>query len=241
MTNNLLKEKRFGMEKENSEKNYLLRKAELSGKYGIDFDKLEKEQIKLAKELVIKNRIDFSLSDRFGGIDNTFINNKILSCIIVCDKNFEIIDRAYVFERVTFPYLPGFRSYRELPAMIKAFEKLNEKPDVIFIAGQGIIHPKLGMASHFGLSTGTAAIGVSNSYSNCEIKNNDILKKDKKVGKILLSKEGSNPMYISPGNNIDVKSAYELSQKLINLPHKYPEPLHLASKYAREVRKELAI
>ena len=200
-----------------------------------------KQQLKLAKELIIKDKIDFELADKFGAIDNTFINNKILSCIIVCDKTFEIIDRAYVFEKVTFPYLPGFRSYRELPAMLRAFEKLNEKPDVIFISGQGIIHPQLGLASHFGLSTGIPTIGISNSFSKCEIQGEDIIKKDKKIGKVFVSKQESNPMYISPGNNITVKSAYELSKKMINLPHKHPEPLHLASKYAREVRKELAM
>lgn len=230
-------------EQENSkdEIGYLQRKQELSKKYNIDFDKLEKEQLKLAKELIIKDKIDFSLADKFGAIDNAFINNKILSCIIVCDKNFEIIDRAYVFEKVAFPYLPGFRSYRELPAMIKAFENLNEKPDVVFISGQGIIHPKLGLASHFGLVTNIPTIGISNSHSQCTIKDEDILKNNKKAGNVLKSKEGSNPMYVSPGHNISVKSAFELSKKLINLPHKRPEPMHLASKYAREVRKELII
>ena len=125
--------------------------------------------------------------------------------------------------------------------MLKAFEKLNEKPDVIFISGQGIIHPRLGLASHFSLSTGIPTIGVSNSFSDCEIKGEDILKKEKKIGKILTSKEGSNPMYISPGNLISVNTAYEISKKMINLPHKRPEPLHLASKYTREVKKELSI
>ena len=38
------------------------RKEELSKRYGIDFDKLEKEQIKLAKDLTIKDKIDFSMN-----------------------------------------------------------------------------------------------------------------------------------------------------------------------------------
>src|SRR3989344_8337174 len=97
---------------------------ELIKKYGIDLESLKKEQLKISKELEIKDKIDFSLSDKFGAIDNTFINNKLLSCIIVCNKEYEIIDRAYVFERVKFPYIPGFRNYRELVPMINAFEKL---------------------------------------------------------------------------------------------------------------------
>ena len=57
--------------------------------------KLEKEQVKLAKELEIKDKIDFSLADKFGAISTTFLQNKLLCCIIICNKDYEIIDRAY--------------------------------------------------------------------------------------------------------------------------------------------------
>ncbi len=224
------------MEKNKEE---ISRKEMLIKKYNLDFDKLEKEQLKIAKELQIKDKIDFKLADRFGAIDNIFINNKLLSCFIVCDKDYEIIDRAYSFERVKFPYLPGFRNYRELPVMLEVFEKISEKPDVIFVPAQGIIHPRLGLASHFSLATGIPAIGVSNSIVDCEVQKDDILKQGKKVGKVLLVKPGSKPMYISPGDEISIDSSYELAKKSIILPHKRPEPLHLVSKYSREVKKEL--
>jgi len=225
-------------------KNLEFRRQELSKKYGIDFDKLEKEQTNLFKELIIKDKIDFSLAERFGAVDVIFIKNKILCCFVVCDKNFEIIDRSYILEKVKFPYFPGFRSYRELPSMITAFEKLNEKPDVVFIDGQGIIHPRLGLASHFGLSTVVPTIGVSNSLIDCKAENEDgadILKNGKKAGNVLIVKKGSNPLFISPGNNISIKASYNISKNLIRLPHKKPEPMHLASKYAKSVKKELMI
>ena len=214
------------------------RREEIIKKYNLDLEKLKEEQTKLAKGLVIKDKIDFSLADRFGAIDNTFIGNKMLSCIIVCNKEFEIIDRAYIIEKVKFPYIPGFRNYRELVPMINAFEKLNEKPDVVFIQAQGISHQRLGLASHFGLATGVPSIGVSDSLVDCEVKGEEIYRGNKKVGKVLLSREGSNPMYVSPGDNISIESSLELCKKMIKLPHKRPEPLHLAARYAREVRKE---
>jgi deoxyribonuclease V len=226
------------MEEDNREKEKK-RREELIKKYEIDIEKLKQEQTKLSKGLEIKDKIDFNLADRFGAIENTFIKNKLLSCIIVCNKDFEIIDRAYVLEKIRFPYIPGFRNYRELVPMINAFEKLTEKPDVVFISAQGITHQRLGLASHFGLSTGIPTIGVSDSIVDCITKGEDILRNNKKIGKVLISKEGSNPMYLSPGNHISVESSYNLSKKLIKLPHKKPEPLHLASKYAREVKKEI--
>jgi len=212
---------------------------ELIEKYGIDIEKLEKEQIKLAKQLEIKDAIDFSLADRFGAIDISFVENKILASIIVCDKNCEVIDRAYILDKVRFPYLAGFRAYRELPVMVDALNKLSEKPDVIFISAQGITHPRLGLASHFSLSTGVPTIGIANSVVDCEIKGEDILKKEKKVGKLFLSKPESRPMYVSPGNQISIDSALELCKQFINLPHKLPEPMNLAGKYGRGVKKEL--
>lgn len=218
------------------------RKKELAAKYKIDFEKLEQEQLKLAKELELKDKIDFSLVERFGAIDSIFFGNKILSCIIVCDKNFEIIDRAYVLEKIKFPYVPGFRAYRELEAMVMAFEKLNERPDVVFVSAQGIIHPRLGLASHFSLSTGVPTIGISNSLVECEggdKDGDDILKEGKKVGRVLVSKPGSNPMFISPGNLITIETSYKLAKDLVKLPHKRPEPMHLLGKYIKSVRKEL--
>jgi deoxyribonuclease V len=117
-----------------------MEKEELIRKYGINVEKLEKEQLELAKKLDIKNKIDFSLADKFGAFFTSFVKNKILSCVIVCDRNFEIVDKAYAFETAHFPYLAGFRAYRELPAMMLAFDKLNEKPDLVFVPGMGIAH-----------------------------------------------------------------------------------------------------
>ncbi len=214
-------------------------KQELIKKYGIDVEKLEKEQIKLAKQLEIKDKIDFSLADKFGAFFTSFVKNKILSCVIVCDKNFEVVDRTYSFEKVHFPYLAGFRAYRELPAMMLAFNKLNEKPDVVFVPGQGIIHPRLGLASHFSLSADVPSIGVSNAVFGCEEKKDEIIKNKKKVGRKLITRPGSRALYISPGNQISINTSYDLCKDFIKLPHKMPEPMHLARKYGREVEKEL--
>lgn len=213
---------------------------QLAKKYGIDTAKLEKEQIKLAEQLEIKDKIDFNLADKFGAFFNTFIKNKILSCVIVCNKEGEVIDRAYVLDKTNFPYLAGFRAYRELPAMVLAFNKLNERPDVVFIPGMGIAHPRLGLASHFSLSADNIpSIGVANAVFGCEEKGNELVSGKKKVGILLETKPGSRPLYISPGNLISVDSSYELCKKFIHLPHKLPEPMHLARKYGREVEDEL--
>ncbi len=212
---------------------------ELSERYGINLRKLEEEQEKLFKSLELKDKIDFSLADRFGGVKNSMFGKQMISAIIVCDKNFEIIDQVYFIDKVKFPYIPGFIAYRDLPVMMGAFNKLEEKPDVIFVLGNGITHQRLGIASHFSLSTGVPSIGIVDSLVKGECKGEDVIFEKNKIARVLVTKSGSRPMYISPGNNITLESAYQLSKNLINLPHKYPEPLTLANKYMKRIIKEL--
>jgi deoxyribonuclease V len=212
---------------------------EIAKKYGINLKKLEEEQLKLAKQLVIKDSIDFNLAERIAAIDNAFFENKIISACIVVNKDMEILEQEYFSDKMKFPYISGFRAYRELPSMIEAFNKLEEKPDIVFIQGNGIAHPRLGMASHFSISAGVPTIGVANSLLVGEEKAGDVVIGKKVVGKVLTSKPGSRGMYISPGNLISIETAYNLSKKFIRLPHKLPEPLHLAHKYGKDIRKEL--
>ena len=109
----------------------------------------------------------------------------------------------------------------------------------VFIPGIGIAHPRLGLASHFSLSANVPSIGVSNAIFDCEIKGEEIIRDGKKVGRKLITKPGSKPLYISPGNQISIDTSYALCKQFINLPHKFPEPMHLARKYGRGVEKEL--
>jgi deoxyribonuclease V len=213
---------------------------EVLKKYNIDLKKLEEEQKKLAKNLEIKDKIDFSLVERIAGIENIFFRNRIISAIVVINGNFELVEQEYVDEKIKFPYIPGFRAYRELPSMMSAFDKLDEKPDVVFVRGHGIMHPRgLGIASHFSLASGIAGIGIADSLIIGEEKGGDIFMNGKLVGKIVKTKEGANPIYVSPGNLISVSSAVNLVKKFTNEPHKIPEPLRLARRYAKEVMKEL--
>jgi len=206
---------------------------------GIDLKKLEEEQSKLAKQLRLKDSIDFSQADRIGACDNLFLKNKIISAMIVCDTECSIIDQKYFTEVADFPYVPLFRAYRELPAMMACFQELSEKPDIIFIHGHGLSHPRLGLASHFSIATGIPSIGVAGGLVAGEIHGDYVVIGGKKVAKLLKEKIGSKPLFVSPGNLISLETAYELAKKLIRLPHKLPEPLHLAHRYAKEVIKTL--
>lgn len=215
---------------------------ELAEKYGLNLDLLKKDQLKLAKDIEIKDAQDFSTATRFGAIASILVRNQIVSVAIICDEEYNIIEQQYFLDKIRFPYLYEFRSYRELPCMVEAFNKLSEKPDVVLISGHGLTHPRLGLANHFSIFTGVPSIGVVDTlFEGDKVGGEDITRSGKKIGKVLISKINSKPLFIGPGSFISIKSAYEICKRLVKEPHKLPEPLHLAQKYAREVKDELKL
>lgn len=213
---------------------------ELIKKYNVDIEKLMEEQIKLSKQLEIKDSRDFSEISLVAGVDSAFDKNKIISAVVVLSENMETSEKSYFDDKLRFPYLPGFRAYRELPSMLNAFNKLDEKPDLVFVNGNGISHLRLGIASQFSLATGIPTIGIAESLmEGVEADEKDIFISGKKVGMVLHSKSGSKPLFVSPGNLISIKTAYELAKKFIIPPHKLPEPLHEVQKYVKKVRNEM--
>jgi deoxyribonuclease V len=63
-----------------------------------------------------------------------------------------------------FPYVPGYLSFRELPAVLEALDRLARMPDLILCDGQGLAHPRrFGLACHLGVLTDIPCIGVAKS------------------------------------------------------------------------------
>src|SRR4030095_3881278 len=74
------------------------------------------------------------------------------------------LERVWALGPVTFPYVPGLLSFREGPILMKAFEKLKRKPDLLFIDGHGLSHPRrMGIASHMGLVLDIPTVGCGKS------------------------------------------------------------------------------
>ena len=220
-----------------------MEREELIEKYGIDIKSLEQEQIKLAKSLEIKDIFDSDVVSRIGSIVNIIVKNKIISAMVVVDaKDYEILDQAYFLDTLRFPYLHGFKAYRELPVMTGVYSKIKEKPDVVLIKGEGINHSRLGIASHFSVATGVPAIGISDKlFDGNIVVVDDVLMDDKKVGCVVVSKKGAKPLYICPGDKVSVKGACEMIEKMVIPPHKMPEPLHIAHRYSKDIKKELGM
>ncbi len=211
----------------------------LADKYGINLEKLKQEQIGLAKNLKMGDERDYSSVTKIGGIYASFFKNNIVSGVVVFSEK-EVIGQEYFRDKAGFPYIPGFRSYREIPSMVQALNKLEEKPEVMLINGHGILHPRgIGMASHFSLSTGIPTIGIADSLLVGEIKGKDVLLDGGVKGRVVNTKQGAKPLLISPGNLISLETAVKIVKENVTKPHKMPEPLRIAKRYSKKVVKEL--
>jgi deoxyribonuclease V len=138
------------------------------------------------------------------------------------------------------PYIPGLLSFRELPALLLALERLPQAPDLAFVDGHGIAHPRgLGIAAHFGVVTGLPSIGVAkkilvgsgSSPHQTRGAYTTLLHPGAQLGWVLRSKVNCNPLVVSPGHRVSMASAADL---VIRFTGKYrlPEPTRLADRLA---------
>ncbi|HEX9091125.1 MAG TPA: endonuclease V [Anaerolineales bacterium] len=140
---------------------------------------------------------------------------------------------------LVFPYIPGLLAFRVIPAILVAFEKLTQKPDLLLVHGHGIAHPRgLGLASHLGLWLNLPAIGIAKSrlYGRAaEVGQNkgdwsDLLDESDAchtIGAVVRTRLNAQPVYVSPGHMIDLPHTIEFVLSCCG-GYRMPEPIRSA-------------
>jgi deoxyribonuclease V len=117
---------------------------------------------------------------------------------------------------VSFPYVPGLLSFREIPAILAALERLSCLPDLLLCDGQGLAHPRrFGLACHLGVLLDLPTIGVAKTRlvgSHAPVPQargawTPLEHEGEVVGAVVRTREGVKPVYVSPGHRISVESA----------------------------------
>jgi len=128
----------------------------------------------------------------------------------------QLCETAIARRPTTFPYIPGFLSFREVPAVLDALEQLKMTPDLLLCDGQGLAHPRrFGIACHLGILTKLPAIGVAKSrligtYSEVPDERGawvPLLHKEDTIGAVLRTRIKTHPLYISSGHRVSLESA----------------------------------
>jgi len=152
-------------------------------------------------------------------------------------------------EKVNFPYVPGFLSFREGHALISAIRRLKQMPDVIIVDGQGIAHPLgLGIASHIGVLLDIPTIGCAKSRLVGEYTEpgpgkgqwSPLIYKDKEVGAVLRTRDNVRPVFVSPGHLIDLRSSVAIVLQSLTR-YRLPEPIRRADHLSRELPRPRTI
>lgn len=199
----------------------------------MDYERLKKLQIELSKQVIVKD--EFRKVEKISGVDVRRVNESIITAAVLLNKeNLRLIDKKVISKKTKSKYDSGFRCFSDGSYMIEALNRLSEKPDLIFVSGQGILHPRLGLASYVGLQLEIPSIGVASSLLVGDMIDNRILIDKEVKGLAVITKENSKPLYVSPGHKISLFSAVDFVKKFVVKGHKLPEPLHLARRFVRK-------
>ncbi|MDK2896361.1 MAG: deoxyribonuclease [Candidatus Atribacteria bacterium] len=180
------------------------------------------------------------------GVDTAYNGkNQALAVVVVLSfPELEPLEVVVEKSQVTFPYIPGFLSFREGPAVEKALSRLRLTPHIFFFDGQGIAHPRfLGLATHLGVLFDVVSIGVAKkpligkfvqphwrrgSYSWLEYQR-------WVLGGALRTRDRVKPVFVSPGNRIGVVKSLEWALK-VGGKYRLPEPTRLAHYYTQKFK-----
>ncbi|MEZ2225043.1 MULTISPECIES: deoxyribonuclease V [unclassified Microcoleus] len=155
------------------------------------------------------------------GVDVGYHSSDAVSQAAVTVLSFpdlQLQQQATACSVTAFPYVPGFLSFREVPAVLQALEKLDQMPDLILCDGQGLAHPRrFGLACHLGVLTSIATIGVAKTrfigeHSDVGLERGSwqpLQDCGQTVGAALRTQTGVKPIYVSIGHKVNLVSAID--------------------------------
>lgn len=174
-------------------------------------------QQELRQEVITKDQ--FGVVQFVAGVDVGFEQEGAVTRAAVAVLSYpelKLHESTIARRPTTFPYIPGFLSFREVPAVLDALEQLQTTPDLLLCDGQGLAHPRrFGIACHLGVLTNLPAIGVAKSRlvgTHAEVPNQrgewmPLLHKGETIGAVLRTRIGTHPLYISSGHRISLETA----------------------------------
>ena len=215
-----------------------------------DLDLSPSEAGRLQKELAPKVEagpaLDLAGVTHVAGADVSTQGDMAYATVVVLDfPGLSPVEVQGYETELSFPYVPGLLAFREIPAVAGALEKAQTPVDAVIFDAQGLAHPRrMGLASHLGLfldvpSVGcakTRLVGTHEEPGQERGSATDLLHRGEVIGKVLRTRGGVSPAYVSVGNRIDLRSAVEL---VLACSPKYrlPETTRQAHNAANRLRR----
>lgn len=223
----------------------------------------EKAKMSLSKWKILQNTLASRvvLEDRFsrpvryvGGLDVSYSkggrsSTACAGAVVMDSADWSVVDWASAFLESSVPYVPGYLSFREIPVLLEAYEKLHVLPDVWLVDGAGIAHPRrVGLAAHFGVLLDVPAVGVAKSrlvgtHEKLPAeKGGRVPLMDEKtgevIGTVLRSRADVKPLFVSPGHRVSIETAPEMVLSCCTR-YRLPEPTRAAHNMVTELKKTI--
>ncbi len=207
-------------------------------------------------QMSLRERIVFEPPSNFApryvaGADVAFEKSRDLSfaAIVLIDlETMQTVETASAVVPIAFPYVPGYLSFRELPALATAWERLEREPDAAVIDGHGFAHPRrMGLACHAGLVFEIPTVGCAKSIlcgdvgALPEVRGATAALVDgatgEEIGWALRTRDRVRPVYVSVGHRIDLATAAQLILRLTpNGRYRFPETTRRADRTAAQLK-----
>lgn len=166
--------------------------------------------------------------------------------VVLTFPTLEPVEHVVHQERISFPYIPGLLSFREAPALLRAFEKIRHDPDVIFIDGHGLSHPReAGIACHIGVCLNRPTIGCAKSllvgmYRAPSLSRGSGMPlydaNEQIIGAVVRTRDRVKPVFVSVGHRIDLAQAVRLTL-VCGKRYRIPEPTRRADLLAERAKR----
>ena len=209
----------------------------------MDLASLRERQQELAASVIREDRLDRDPPRLIGGADVGFEQEGEVTraaIVLLAYPSLELVEYQVARVATTMPYIPGFLSFRETPALLAAWQQLAQKPDLLFVDGHGISHPRRrGAASHFGRLVDVPTIGVAKSRlcGQVMLPGDEpgalapLMDKNEQLAWVWRSKARCNPLFVSTGHRVALDSALTWVQRCIK-GYRLPEPTRWADAVA---------
>jgi deoxyribonuclease V len=165
------------------------------------------------------------------------------------------VKRVSIEQPLTFPYVPGLLSFREVPALLAAFAQLRHAPDLIFCDGHGYAHPRrFGLACHLGMLLGRPTIGCAKSLLIGDYrepaakagswtpllapqeKESERIATRETIGAAVRTRTGVMPIFVSRGYRITLEQAIRFTLSVCD-GFRIPRPTREADKFVESVKR----
>ncbi|MBA3044328.1 methylated-DNA--[protein]-cysteine S-methyltransferase [archaeon] len=198
---------------------------------------------RIINEKIVKTKIEFPYISTYLSFREYPVIEKTFS-----KKSFRVYATEFQQEFLAFSEKPkafpeNGKSY--FPYNEKTVKSLKEKPTVLMIDGNGILHPfGIGLASHAGILLNIPTIGVAKTLlcgrpEFIPKKQGDfsrIIYKNKTIGFCLKSSKNAKPIFVSPGHKISFESSLKVVKQFCK--YRVPEPIRMADMVGKRMRRE---